>query len=208
MKKPLRRNGKEYYWCSPETGGKCQGAWRRHKPSDCEGTNHKQQKRALSNDTYVPRRHRNTWRHRMIEWAGKHVQHATSHITTHIQAWANNTPGRRKTNPRTRRPKCAQRKTITAMAVLAMTAAHQTKPMERKAIFDTDSGEVGVDNRATGCISNVKTDFVDGTLKPCNRSIKGYHGQRRSGIMTGTLRWSVLDDTGMRDEFLIPKSFL
>ena len=31
-------DGKQWYWCSPETGGKCAGALRRHKPQDCKGT--------------------------------------------------------------------------------------------------------------------------------------------------------------------------
>ena len=26
-----------YHWCSPETGGKCDGKWRVHKPSKCKG---------------------------------------------------------------------------------------------------------------------------------------------------------------------------
>jgi hypothetical protein len=29
-------NGK-WFWCSHETGGKCPGKWRIHKPSDCKG---------------------------------------------------------------------------------------------------------------------------------------------------------------------------
>jgi hypothetical protein len=29
--------GKAWNWCSPETGGKCGGCWRVHKPSQCRG---------------------------------------------------------------------------------------------------------------------------------------------------------------------------
>ena len=30
-------NGNKWYWCSKETGGKCEGQWVRHPPESCEG---------------------------------------------------------------------------------------------------------------------------------------------------------------------------
>ena len=30
-------NGNKWYWCSKETGGKCEGRWVRHPPKSCEG---------------------------------------------------------------------------------------------------------------------------------------------------------------------------
>ena len=30
-------NGNKWYWCSKETGGKCEGCWVRHPPASCEG---------------------------------------------------------------------------------------------------------------------------------------------------------------------------
>ena len=36
-KKPKTWKSKNWYFCSEETGGKCDGLWRRHKPSECEG---------------------------------------------------------------------------------------------------------------------------------------------------------------------------
>lgn len=35
--KPITFKGKKFWWCSAETGGKCNGALRRHKPSECKG---------------------------------------------------------------------------------------------------------------------------------------------------------------------------
>ena len=35
--KPVTIDGREWYWCSPERGGKCSGVLRRHKPSECKG---------------------------------------------------------------------------------------------------------------------------------------------------------------------------
>ena len=29
--------GNKWYWCSKETGGKCEGHWFRHSPASCEG---------------------------------------------------------------------------------------------------------------------------------------------------------------------------
>jgi hypothetical protein len=37
LKKPKSWKGKDWWWCSPKTGGKCTGQHRRHKPSECEG---------------------------------------------------------------------------------------------------------------------------------------------------------------------------
>lgn len=37
LKKPREWNGKKWFWCSPETGGKCEGHYRVHHPSKCEG---------------------------------------------------------------------------------------------------------------------------------------------------------------------------
>jgi hypothetical protein len=45
MSKPKEWNGKTWYYCSPKTGGKCSGAYRIHKPSQCEGKAHKFEKK-------------------------------------------------------------------------------------------------------------------------------------------------------------------
>ena len=37
LKKPKTWNGKKWYYCHPDTGGKCDGKYRRHKPSECKG---------------------------------------------------------------------------------------------------------------------------------------------------------------------------
>lgn len=40
MKQPKKWKDKDFYWCSKKTGGKCNGKWRRHKPSECKGIAH------------------------------------------------------------------------------------------------------------------------------------------------------------------------
>ena len=84
------------------------------------------------------------------------------------------------------------RRTIVALTVLAM--ATHTRATERKVYFDTDSEWVGVDNRCSGCISHVRSDFV-GELRESNRVIKGFGGTRTVNIKVGTLRWAWDDDT-------------
>ena len=37
LKKPRQWNGSDWWYCHPETGGKCDGQYRRHKPSQCKG---------------------------------------------------------------------------------------------------------------------------------------------------------------------------
>ena len=44
-------------------------------------------------------------------------------------------------------------------------------------VFDTDSGEVGIDNRCSACMSPHKDDFV-GDLIEMNKWIKGYGGKK------------------------------
>ena len=40
LTKPRTWNNKQWWWCSPKTGGKCDGKHRIHKPSKCEGKQH------------------------------------------------------------------------------------------------------------------------------------------------------------------------
>lgn len=76
----------------------------------------------------------------------------------------------------------------------------------REACFDTDSGQIGVDNRCSGCISTYKEDFV-GTLRNSDRVIKGFGGTRTTGVMIGTVRWKWTDDNGAVHAFDIPNSY-
>ena len=38
LKKPKKWNGNDWWYCSAETGGKCDGVYRIHKPHQCKGT--------------------------------------------------------------------------------------------------------------------------------------------------------------------------
>jgi len=47
---------------------------------------------------------------------------------------------------------------LTALPAVAMQA--NVKQSERMTPFDTDTQWIGVDNRCSGCISHIKSDFV------------------------------------------------
>ncbi len=97
---------------------------------------------------------------------------------------------------------------MAAMLCFAAVAmqANGSNTQERRAIFDTDSEPIGVDNRCTGCISHWMEDFV-GPLVDSKRSIKGFGGSKTLNVKIGTLAWKWLDNKGKQHKFLIPKSF-
>jgi len=45
LRKPREWNGSTWHYCSPETGGKCKGLYRIHKPSECRSREHDPGKR-------------------------------------------------------------------------------------------------------------------------------------------------------------------
>ena len=82
----------------------------------------------------------------------------------------------------------------------------QTKTRyENKCFFDTDSYSIGIDNRATTCISHKVHDFV-GPLMETDKVIMGYNGSRTSDIKIGTIKWSWQDDEGKIHEHIIKNS--
>ena len=41
LHKPKEWNGRKWYYCHKDTGGKCEGVWRQHTPSTCKGKAYK-----------------------------------------------------------------------------------------------------------------------------------------------------------------------
>ena len=76
----------------------------------------------------------------------------------------------------------------------------------KQASFDTDSKAVGVDNRASACISNDIADFIY-PLQECNRIIKSFDGIKTRKVMRGTILWRWCDDLGLIHKFIIPNSY-
>ena len=93
------------------------------------------------------------------------------------------------------------------MQTIAMQASNSTATKgARTSRFDTDSVDIGVDNRCSGCISH-KIDDFEGPLTDTNRVIKGFGGTKTHNVKVGTLRWKWQDDEGTNHEFRIPNSY-
>ena len=73
--------------------------------------------------------------------------------------------------------------------------------------WDSDSSKVGVDCRASACMSNRIDDFVVGTLKPCNKRVQTFGGHYVNDIQVGTIHWKVQSDDGTNHNFVIPNSY-
>ena len=74
------------------------------------------------------------------------------------------------------------------MAIAAISIQTKMSHWEHKTTFDTDSYEIGVDNRCPVCISHDPTDFI-GKLIDSERTIMGFGGTRTTNIKRGTLLW-------------------
>ena len=90
------------------------------------------------------------------------------------------------------------------MAALAMNST--TTKAQHQVEFDTDSYKIGIDNRASACISHKAADF-EGELHDTNRVIKGIAGIRVTKVKQGTIKWSWEDDSGKTHTFRIPNSY-
>ena len=73
-------------------------------------------------------------------------------------------------------------------------------------MFDTDSDRIGIDNRASACMSDDVSDFV-GVLRPTNRVVKGFAGSRATNLQIGTIEWRIEDDNGKVTKHRIPNSY-
>ena len=73
--------------------------------------------------------------------------------------------------------------------------------------FDSDSGIIGVDGRASGCISDKQVDVVPGTLQKTNKRVKVFGGLFTGEVYKCTLRWTFLDHAGAPHTFEIPNSY-
>jgi hypothetical protein len=98
-----------------------------------------------------------------------------------------------------------------ALAIINATLMVHALAKQRRLIiprgkFDTDSSWVGVDCRASYCISCDRRDFP-GELKPCSRSVEGFGGALHYNVWIGTLVWTWDDDEGMQHTFSIPNSY-
>ena len=93
-----------------------------------------------------------------------------------------------------------------AVTLSALAYQAQSTHWEQRASFDTDSFDIGIDNRCSACISGTPEDFV-GELRETSRIIKGFMGAKTTDVKVGTLNWKWLDDEGKTHHFYIPNSY-
>ena len=72
--------------------------------------------------------------------------------------------------------------------------------------LDESSGRIGIDNRASACISHSLDDFT-GPMTEVHRTIKGFGGTRTMGTKMGTIVWRWMDDQGRVHRHAIPNSY-
>ena len=95
---------------------------------------------------------------------------------------------------------------LAAVASLKGDGEPAFNPDGRQETFDASSYPVGIDNRASSCLSSNLPDFVPGTMKPSKRVVRTYNGHLMGGLQEGTIKWSVQDDLGGQHDWLLPKS--
>ena len=88
--------------------------------------------------------------------------------------------------PTTKRTRSTRPLPLFMMAALAI---HSTNAGSAgMASFNTNAYKIGIDNRASACISHKASDF-EGPLMDSPRVIKGIAGTRVTQIKQGTLKW-------------------
>ena len=106
-------------------------------------------------------------------------------------------------------PPSLPRRCLNAMTLLF----HSTEPesdsdlVSCPASFDSDSDLLGMDNRASYCLTDRKSDVVPGTLRPTNTKVKIFGGIFSGSVYSCTIRWAILDCHGQRHTFTLPNSY-
>jgi len=85
-----------------------------------------------------------------------------------------------------------------------MAAAPKSK--QAGANFDTDSGRIGIDNRATSCMSPYEGDFV-GELVETRMWVEAFDGAKVHTMFKGTIEWRILTDEGVEELITIPDAY-
>ena len=153
---------------------------------------------------YVPKRYRNSGYRRMINASWRFITNIGAKILNHAESITTSHRQRSTTRVNLRRRTCKERLLLSACAALACQA--QKTHWEHRVSFDTDSFDIGIDNRCSACISGTPEDFI-GPLRDSTRTIKGFMGAKTTNVKVGTLSWKWLDDDGKPHHFDIPNSY-
>jgi hypothetical protein len=106
---------------------------------------------------------------------------------------------------RRRSPSRTARLALSVVTTCVARANSATPRPASRAIFDSDSFDILIDGGATACISNDLGDFIS-PPRPSKVRVKGFNGAS-SSTRIGTVRWSLLDDSGRRHTLQIPNTY-
>ena len=120
--------------------------------------------------------------------------------------------GPRSAGPQRRRHKKVPQEHLDCDSIPAMTTTlangiSKTLPGRQ---FDSDSWALMLDDGASACITNDKSDFIELPTK-VNRKVRGIRGNANA-THRSTIKWHVEDDTGLvhvmiiRGAYLIPEA--
>ena len=106
-------------------------------------------------------------------------------------------------------PPSLRRRCLHAMTLLLHSTEQECEPdlVSCPASYDSDSALIGVDNRATACLTDLKSDVVPGTLRRTNTRVKVFGGIYSGEVYRCTIRWDFLDHRGRRHTFTLPNSY-
>ena len=101
---------------------------------------------------------------------------------------------------------CATCTTRVIFSVVMTTTSPQSYNVAEVPPLDTNSQVVGVDNRCSACITNVRSD-IPGEIVACNKSIRGFGGTKVWNVWMGAIKWHIEDDEGVTHTHIIPNSY-
>ena len=111
--------------------------------------------------------------------------------------------GKKNCKKHRRRNKIWKLRPIHTLPLLCMNA---TTVYQNCRPLDPDAESIGIDNRASACISHCIDDFVSDMI-PTNKTIIGYNNSKTCNLMMGTIRWKWTDDERLEHSHLIPESY-
>ena len=138
----------------------------------------------------------------VIDRMFKHLAIIISPLGEMIQKWK--TSKRTKWKSGSKHNVRTTLKTTALSAVLAMSSS--TTSYQNRERFNTDSFQIGIDNRCLACISHKVHDFI-GDLHDSGWVIKGFGGLRTTNVKCRTILWKWTDSKGEEHKFKIPHSY-
>lgn len=97
------------------------------------------------------------------------------------------------------------RKWLQTGTIVCLLSTASAKSNHRKTTFNSDSVTIHVDNCASRCITNNRSDFIKAPKRVIGR-VKGMGSNNVAVQGIGTIQWFIDDDNGRKHKFLIPGS--